>query len=126
MKSLSFPLIFSNSKTNVLSDRQATMSNLKLLLKSSKGELFGDPYFGTKLNELFYAQNNMALTDLVIDEIYTAILEYMPQLKLTRSDITVERDGTSVSVSIKATNKLDLSTDMYSIKLMTGEDQVNQ
>ena len=126
MKSLSFPIIFNNSKSLIKEDKAATMSNLSLLLKSSKGELFGDPYYGTKLMELFYAQNNAALNDIVIDEIYTSICQYMPQLKLTRNDIIVSRKGSKLFVSIIATNSLDLSTDMYSIKLMTGDDVMNE
>lgn len=126
MKSLAFPTMFSNSRTLTVENKKATLNNLTLLLKAYKGGLFGDPYFGTRLMELFYSQNNAALADIVIDEIYTSILQFMPQLKLTRSDITVTRDGTSLFVNIRATNMLDLNTDMYSIKLMTGEDQLNE
>lgn len=126
MKSLSFPVMFKNSKTVTKNDKAATMTNLSLLLKSSKGSLFGDPYFGTRLMDLFYAQNNKALNDIVVDEIYTAIIQFMPQLKLTRQDITITRDALSLYVNITATNSLDLSTDMYSIKLMTGDDQLNE
>ena len=126
MKSLSFPVMFKNSKTVIKNDKAATMTNLSLLLKSSKGSLFGDPYFGTRLMDLFYAQNNKALNDIVVDEIYTAIIQFMPQLKLTRQDITITRDALSLYVNITATNSLDLSTDMYSIKLMTGDDQLNE
>lgn len=126
MKSLSFPIMFKNSRTLIKEDEAATMTNLALLLKSSKTSLFGDPYFGTRLMDLFYSQNTVALNDIVIDEIYTAILQYMPQLKLTRKDITVTRDGLALYVNITATNSLDLSTNMYGIKLMTGEDQLNE
>jgi len=126
MRSLAYPVMFSNSRTLTVDDKKATLSNLTLLLKSSKNSLFGDPYFGTRLMELFYAQNNSALNDIVIDEIYTAILQFMPQLKLTRNDIKVSRNGTALFVEIKATNSLDLTTNMYSIKLMTGEDQINE
>lgn len=126
MKSLSFPVMFKNSKTVINNDKAATMSNLSLLLKSSKGALFGDPYFGTRLMDLFYAQNNVAIEDIVIDEIYTAIVQFMPQLQLTRKDITIKRDALSLYVTLTATNSLDQSTDMYTIKLMTGDDNLNE
>lgn len=125
MNSISFPNIFNNSKTVVVEDKTATMNNLYLLLKSSKTGLFGDPFFGTRIMDLFYAQNNRALDDLVIDEIYTAILQFMPQLQLTRKDISISRDKLNLYVNIRAKNSLDLSTDMYTIKLMTGDDQLN-
>lgn len=126
MKSLSFPIMFKNTKTLVAEDRDATMNNLSLLLKSSKGELFGDPFFGTKLMELFYAQNNMALEDLVVDEIYTAIVQFMPQLILTRKDIQITRDKIHLYVNINARNSLNQTTNMYSIKLVTGNDELNE
>ena len=125
MKSLSFPMMFKNTKTLVAEDKDATMNNLTLLLKSSKGELFGDPFFGTKLMELFYAQNNVALEDLVVDEIYTAIVQYMPQLMLTRKDIQIKRDKLHLYVTISARNSLNQTTNMYSIKLVTGSDELN-
>lgn len=126
MKSLSFPVMFKNTKTMVSDDKKATMSNLYLLLKSSKESLFGDPFFGTNLMNLFYSNNNLALEDLVIDEIYTSILQFMPQLKLTRKDIKIKRDGMSLYAEINAKNVLDLTTNMYSIKLMTGQDKADE
>lgn len=49
MKSLAFPNILTSSKVNIISDKEATYSNLYLLLNSNKGSLFGDPYYGTDL-----------------------------------------------------------------------------
>ena len=126
MRSLSFPVMFKNTKTLVSEDKDATMNNLSLLLKSSKGELFGDPFFGTKLMELFYAQNNIVLEDLVVDEIYTAIIQFMPQLILTRKDIQITRDKLNLYVSISARNSLNQTTNMYNIKLVTGNDELNE
>ena len=37
---------------NPYKDKEATLSNLKLLLGSSKMSLFGDPYYGTNLKKL--------------------------------------------------------------------------
>ena len=126
MKSIAYPIMFKNSKTLTVDDKKATAQNLSLLLKSYKKSLFGDPFFGTNLMDLFYAQNNAALNDIVIDEIYTAIIRFMPQIKLNRNDITVSRDGTKLYVNIRGTNMLDLTPDQYNINLMTGEDNINQ
>ena len=117
MKSLSFPEIFNNSSTKTISDHEATMSNLKLLLLSEKSELFGDPYFGTNLKKLLFEPNNVILQDLVIDDIYTAILTFIPQLTLKRSDITVTHDGVNLLATIKCTNLIDYELDTYTINL---------
>lgn len=53
MYSIKFPDMLSSAKTNLVADKAASLSNLKLLLKSKRGELFGDPYFGTVLHSAF-------------------------------------------------------------------------
>ena len=88
MKSISFPDIFNNTSVKTVSDHEATVSNLKLLLFSEKTSLFGDPYFGTNLKKLLFEPNNVILQDIVIDDIYTAIIQFMPQIRVSRRDIS--------------------------------------
>lgn len=122
MKSIAFPNMFSSARMNMYSDREATLSNLKLLLQSYKGSLLGDPYFGTTLNKVIYSNNHQILKDLVIDDIYMAIAEFMPQLRLSRSDIEITGDGTSIYATINAVNLLDYTSNLYEINLTeTGE-----
>lgn len=123
MYSLSFPKMFSNSRTLLYKDHEATASNLKLLLASDRTSLFGDPYYGTALKRVIYERNSAVLQDLIIDEIYTSILIFMPQIKLSRNDITVTSDGTDVYAKINCINLIDYTTDMYTINL-TSSDEV--
>lgn len=122
MYSIKFPDMLSNTITNIISDHEATASNLKLLLLSDKYSLLGDPYFGTNIKKLIFEQNNTVLRDLVIDDIYTAIITFMPQLMINRKDITVTSDRAHVYVNIKATNLIDYTTDMYNINLTSSEE----
>lgn len=121
MNSLAFPNIFNNTSTNVIEDHKATVNNLKLLLASSKGSLFGDPYFGTLIKKLTFEQNNKILQDIVIDEIYTVILQFVPQLLLDRKNIRITSDGINLYANIRAQNILDYETDMYNINLISYE-----
>lgn len=122
MNSLSFPQIFNSATTLVVRDKQATEQNLKLLLTADRGGLFGDPAFGSNLKRLLFEQNNLILRDIVIDEIYTLILQFMPQIQVQRKDIKVDSNGYRVQVTIQATNMLDYTTDMYVLKLLNYED----
>ena len=79
----------------------ATFSNLKLILSSTKNSLLGDPDFGSLLRNKLFEQNTPLLQDLIIDDIYTTILTFMPQLALKRSDITVSSNGIDLFVTIK-------------------------
>lgn len=125
MYSLEFPNLFSPTKTNLVEDHEATYSNLRLLLLSEKTSLFGDPYFGTLLKRVLFEQNSVILQDLIIDEIYTAIIMFMPQIKLTRKDISVFSDGNDVFATIRCVNLVDYVTDMYTINLTTVEEVQN-
>lgn len=123
MYSIGFPDMLSSTHTNLLSDHEATVSNLKLLLLSDKYSLFGDPYFGTSLKKLIFEQNNIVIKDLIIDDIYIAILTFMPQIKVKREDITITQSFGNVYVNIKAINLIDFKTDLYNINL-TGAEEI--
>lgn len=122
MRSISYPKMFvTKTKTGIVSDYDATLQNLKMLIFSEKGELFGDPYFGTGLKRFLYDQNDTVLKDLLIDELYIAIATFMPQIILKRSDITIEADGTTVLCSLKAINRVDFQTNLYVIPLIEAD-----
>ena len=119
MKSIAFPQMFTRTVTNTISDHDATLQNLKLLLWSEKGELFGDPYYGTGFKKYLYDQNDLVLEDIIIDDVYTTIALFMPQIKVNRKDIKLTRDDKGqLSVTIKCTNLVDFTTDLYTIVLM--------
>ena len=121
MYSIEFPDMVLGVSTNLVKDREATKQNLKLMLLSDRGSLFGDPYFGTLWRKLIFDQNNEILRDIIIDDILTSIETFMPQLLVKREDITVNSDRYSVTINIKALNLIDYETNMYSIKLMEDE-----
>jgi len=106
MYSIQFPYMFSINKTNMVEGLDATKSNLSLLLASEKRTLFGDPYFGTLIRRFLFEQNNQILRDIIVDEIYTSIITFMPQLSLKRGDISLHSDGVTLSAKIKCTNVL--------------------
>lgn len=122
MYSIAFPNMVGNSSTNLVQDKAATLSNTKLLLMSMKMSLFGDPDFGTNLLRLMFEQNNIVLRDLVVDDIYTAIAVYIPQIVVNRKDIVVVSDGADIFVSFKGTNQLDFTVDTYTINLTKDEE----
>ena len=121
MNSIAFPSIFKSTQTNIVKDHEATSQNLRLLLHSDRGGLFGDPYYGTILKQLMFEPNNYILRDIVIDAIYTVILQFMPQILVKRKDITIVQSGVDIKVTIKAVNMLDYQTDMYNVNLLNYE-----
>lgn len=122
MKSIAFPDMFRTASTNMVKDKEATANNLRLLLASEKNELIGDPYYGVTLKKYLFEQNNYVLQDIIIDDIYTAIKIFMPQIIVDRKNITITSDGYRLFASIKLTYQQDFTTDMYNIVLFQGEE----
>lgn len=122
MKSIAFPVMFNNASTKIVEGHDATLQNLKLLLLSDRGGLFGDPYYGTILKRLIFEQNNSILKDIVVDAIYTVVLQFLPQIKVKRKDITIRQDGVDIFVNIKAVNMLDFTPDLFNISLMNYQE----
>ena len=122
MNAVGFPDMLSSNKTVIIKDIDATKQNLNLLLTSYKKTLLGDPYFGTNLRKLLFESNNAVLRDLVVDDIYTTINTFMPQIRVIRKNIEITSDRNSVYVKIKAQNLLDFSFDEYNIKLLEVEE----
>ncbi len=109
--------MLSSAKTNLVENHDATMSNLKLLLQTWKGSLYGDPFYGTNMLQKVFSQNDLLLVDIIIDDIYTAILNFMPQIYVERKQISLRQKDDKIFVEINCINKLNNETNMYEISL---------
>lgn len=90
MYSFNFPNMINSATTELVSDNDAIIVNIKLLLNAVKKSLFGDPYFGSNLKKYIFAQSNIAMRDMIVDEIYTSIIQYIPEVKISRKDIKIQ------------------------------------
>lgn len=122
MNAIRFPDMISSNKSAMVYDRDATLQNMKTLLLSSKCTLLGDPNFGSNLEKLLFESNNIILQDVIIDDVFTVITAYMPQVKVLRENISVISSGNNIIVNVIAQNMLDYSFDEYSIQLLSVED----
>lgn len=117
MYSFNFPSMLNTTSSKLRSDKDAVRSNVLLLLQTEKGSLFGDPDFGAQLKRILFEQASNIIVDLVIDEIYTALVTYIPQIRITRNDITLATNGTDVFCTVKYVYIIDNTVDLYSINL---------
>lgn len=128
MYSIAFPKMFTNNNTNLVKDYQATLSNLKMLLYSDKYGLLGDPYYGTNIKRMlfnqsgaFIDQEDVPLREIFIDDIYTAICIFMPQIKVDRNNIDIVQTKTKAYAAILCTNLVDKTTNLYNINLTSTD-----
>lgn len=119
MRSLSFPNMFTKTKTLTVNDLEATKQNTFAVANCEKGEFVFDPYFGLRLKSFLFEQNSVILKDIIIDDIYEQIALFIPQLKVQRRDIKVVADKMKgkITCSFKATNQVDFTTDTYNLVL---------
>lgn len=123
MKSIKFPHMFEANSTAIVKDLDASKQNLTLVLASEQGEMFGDPSFGVSIRKYFYEQNGFILEDLIIDEIYTAIKFFAPQIIVDRKDIKIERVKDKLIANITGINQKDFVTNTYELVLFQEEER---
>lgn len=122
MRSIKWPDMFNSNSTNVWKSDEylsSTKQNVKLLLLSERGELFGDPYFGLLLKHYMYNQNNYILKDMIIDMIYTQIAIFIPQVHIERKDVHIvqEKEKGKLYASFSGINQIDYKPNTYNLLL---------
>ena len=123
MYSFDFPSMLNSSTAKLKSNKDAVRSNVLLLLQTEKKSLFGDPYFGVELKKYLFEQSASIVPDLLIDNLMSAIIEFIPQVHITRDDITVTTDGTDIFATIKYVYILDNTVDIYTINLTENDNE---
>ena len=123
MYSIAFPDIFNGSKVNLNKDYDAIKINLKSLLMSNRGGLYGDPHYGLNLKQILWDQAaRPVVIELLKDEIFNAIYSYMPQIEITRDDIDVQVDGNIVHAEIEVKADESIPSNLFKIKIMLDEE----
>lgn len=127
MRSIKFPKMFNTNSTNVWKSNEylsATTQNTILLLHTTRGELFGDPYFGLMLKRFMFDQNNYVLRDQIIDMIYTQLALFIPQVKVKRKDIDIvqDRQKGKLYCHFSGTNQIDYQLNTFDLLLLENNE----
>lgn len=121
MISFQFPKMFNSNSSLTVKDSEASMQNIITFLGCEEGDLDGDPFYGIALKRYLFNPNNVILKDILIDEIYTKIAIFVPQIRVNRTDIELIRDRAKLYIKIKGVNQANMMTERYSLVLY--EDQ---
>lgn len=127
MRSIKFPKMFRSNSTNVWkSDEylEATKQNVRLVFHTTRGELFGDPYFGLMLRKLMFDQNDYILKDQVIDIIYTQLALFIPQVKVRREDVDIvqDRQKGALYCRFSGINQIDYRLNTFELLLLNENE----
>lgn len=128
MRTIKFPKMFDQaSNTRVWTTAEyleATKQSTRLLLQTTRGELFGDPYFGLMLKKYMFDQNNYILKDTIIDMIYTQLAIFIPQVKVKRNDIEIiqDRQRGTLECTFSGISQIDYTHNTYNLVLFEERD----
>lgn len=129
MKSIKFPKMFNTNSTNCFKADEyndATLQNTRLLLKTDRGEIISDPYFGLPIKAFMYEQNDYILREAFTDMIYTQIALFIPQIKVARNDVTIiqGKEKGKLYCRITGINQIDFSvnTTVLTLELETVDN----
>ena len=123
MRTIGFPRMFSGNSTRVIDDHlKATEQSVKLLLKSERGELFGDPYYGLLLKHYLFSQNDYIVRDWLIDLIYTQLTLFIPQLHVERKDIQIVPGKGKLYLRFRGVDQIDYKVDTFNLVLFSEEN----
>ena len=127
MRSIKFPKMFNPNSTRVWKSSEhleATKQNTKLLLNTSRGELFGDPYFGLMFKRYLFDQNSYILKDAIIDMIYTQLAIFIPQVKVKREDIEIiqDRERGKLYCRFSGISQIDYTLNTYNLVLFDEKE----
>lgn len=103
--SINHPKEFSviSGVTDLATEIDSINQSIRLILTSARGELFGDPNFGSRLHEYLFDYSGEALYNLLKSEIASVLNSQESRVTVFEDDISFKEDGTSLTIDIKYT-----------------------
>lgn len=125
-KDISHPNMFNSiSGETTLEDKiSAINQSIELILKTEKGELYGNPDFGGKLHSYFFRQIDSSLGPELKREIASWLNEQETRLYVSPDNVDIQYLYNKKTVAITITYNLRFSdyVTSYSILLNTDEE----
>lgn len=122
MYTFNFPNMLGDVNSQLIEDKDAVRKNIVLTLNTEQLSLFGDPAYGSRLLTILFEQNTSLVIDLLIDEIYTTLVTFIPQIYIERKNITITTDKVNIYAELSYTYLVDGTSDMLSIRLTTYDN----
>lgn len=112
-------------RSQTVSNRKSIQDNLTMLYLTSKGELLGDPDYGTNIKKYVINNRGILLQDRIKEDIVNATFKYEKRVLLSEDDVIINENFGSdpnyieirVQYTIKETGEID-----YIELSLNGED----
>lgn len=99
----SFPQIINrvSGKIELSSNTQSINECLSILLRTTPGEMLGDPEWGCNLLNRIFQYQGVIIAELIKEDIIDAISKYEPRIIVTSNDIVIEENINVVKIYIQ-------------------------
>lgn len=117
---INFPNItnLTTGKNTFSTDYESINECIGLLLRTSKGELLGDPQFGCNLMRYMHEPNDEILRDIAREDIVSAISRYEPRVTVTTDNIDIYSEDEKVYVTISYIINTTGTTSSYNLVML--------
>lgn len=107
-KNIKHPDEFSliSGETQVIDELPAIEQSIGLILRSAKGELFGDPKFGCNLYEYLYKYDGPALYKLIKSDVAESLNKWDSRIFVSENDVECTSEPNEKRITIKITYHL--------------------
>lgn len=107
-RGLKFPFSVQRGAMSVAEGEDSIKESVMLILSTARGERVMRPEFGSRLNELVFAPNNMSTATLIRSYMEEALREWEPRIEVEDITVTPSSDKplleVSISYIVKSTN----------------------
>ncbi|MFM9327197.1 GPW/gp25 family protein [Paenibacillus mesotrionivorans] len=104
-RGLKFPFSVQRSAMAVSEGEDSIKESVMLILSTARGERVMRPEFGSRLNELVFAPNNMSTATLIKSYMEEALREWEPRIEVEEITVTPSSDQPLLEVAISYTVK---------------------
>lgn len=100
--SLKLPRLFSleEGRSQVDINFESINRSIAFILLTGKGELLGNPDFGSKLKLYQFKEITPEVRNILADEIVDSIKQFESRVELDSSNITIQQSGDTVHINI--------------------------
>lgn len=109
--------------TSLAQEIESINQSIGLILSTSKGELFGDPTFGSTIKEYFYDYVGDTFDQEIIYTIVEELNDQEPRIIVSANNIGITNEGSTVKISISYDLKYtDISSEFtYITQIQEGD-----
>ncbi len=120
----SFPQIINriSGKIELSSNTQSINECLGILLRTTPGEMLGDPNWGCNLMSRIFQYQGIIVEELIKEDIIDAISKYEPRITVTTNDIVIEENINVLNIYIQYEIKETGEINSYNMNIAADDN----